>query len=209
MLQVIIKSVDGSKQWQGQFETQEEIDSWIAQNQAVNAWGKPERTLTADADGNVPDEDVLKATSSEEVEIQPEQTVTNEDGSTETIPAVKRTQYTFAADYTISDPVDISAQIAQRQAVSQATAARIFGQSVLDNVWAVNVASKKTVDEMKALASDETLSQIVFFLQTGSINTAHDLIKNMGTAHYTQAQIDTILSMIEASPFYEAPTQTA
>jgi hypothetical protein len=187
MLQVTITNNLTGQKFQGQFDTQDEITSWITEQEAVQAWGKPERTLNALADGSVPGEDISKASSSHEI--------TNDDGT-------KTTQYTFPADYTISEPQDITAQIEQQKSLALASQRRQFGSQLIDLIGVLSDKNQASPEQLQTLAATSNLSQIVFFLQTGAITTAHGLIKGITPGFFTQDQINQVLSQIEASPFY-------
>jgi hypothetical protein len=91
MFQVIIKKLDGTVGWgPALHRTIEGAEVWIAEQKSVNAWGKPERWVTA------LDEDISGAVET--------RVVTDIIGT--------RTEYRMPVQYTV-ETADISAQVAK------------------------------------------------------------------------------------------------
>lgn len=133
MLQLTLKDSTNTTQITVQVTDQTLADAWIG-NAASGIWGKPDRWVNSSADDkgivSVPGEDITKSDQNRIVTlvaaIPAVNAVLDNDGNVVTpaqlaVPAVTETQYHFLAEYTITQ-MDISAQVAQQAAVSEALA---------------------------------------------------------------------------------------
>lgn len=104
MIQVLIKNLAGEVTHESSFETQALADQWIASQEIVKAFGKPERWVDA--------EDVSEMGEDRSLSIASQQVGGPED---------ERTQYKFAAEYSVVQS-DISEKVAidKANAVAQA-----------------------------------------------------------------------------------------
>lgn len=94
MLKVKIKNKANEVTHEGQFKTQGEVDQWIAQCEAVEAWGKPERWLQDTPLAPLSEDEKKKAKEVRVREVLGENV----------------TEYRFDAEYSI-DIKDISAEV--------------------------------------------------------------------------------------------------
>lgn len=94
MLKVKIKNKANEVTHEGQFASQSEVDAWVVQCEAVQAWGKPERWVTDSPMNPLSDAEKAKA---KEVRVREEL-------------GKPITEYRFEAEYTI-DVKDISAEV--------------------------------------------------------------------------------------------------
>lgn len=192
MVKVSIASNVGTNTWGGQFPDQTTANSWIAQGQTANWWGKPVRTLTADESGNVVDVDGSTPNLS---------LATSTNTATDTNGVTVNT-YNMPADYTIT-LTDISAQILTEQMIQKGLQAQQIGATCMAQVYAINeaklAAGTITTANFEAILADTTLQQIERMLWNGSLASALAMLNTYTSPYYTFSDIATVTAIITNS----------
>lgn len=183
MIKVVVKNLQGQVTHGAQFKTQAEIDAWKAQNEALKAFGKPERWVFEDM-LSFEGEDPTKAIATEQV------------GG----PDEEKTRYKFAAEYTFEQS-DITAEIAAQKAIEYRLAKQDFGALLLAKITNLNSAKQLTQQQLNELLTDPTAMVIERLLWTGSLDFAKTAILGyQGTLYSSQekqafaAEIDSWLA---------------
>lgn len=178
MLKISIQRVNGQT-YAGYFETQEEANAWIAQESANESWGKNERWIAPDFQGNYA-EDISQALESREVD----------DPNT----GNKYLEYHLAAEYKI-EQTDITTQVEFEKSKQAALAAQAQGAEIIAYVTAINDSKAITIDQVQALLMDAKLQEIQQCLWVGALQTAKLLIQNYDNPFYSAQDKANILAL--------------
>ena len=163
-----------------QFETQPQVDAWIAECTLNKAFGKPERWVH-EKDLAILGEDKTLALES------------MESGEPESIEKV----YKFAAEYTISQS-DITAEVAQQKKVQDRLEKQAIGATVIAIATEINEAKALTQVQVTALLADQTLITIERLAWSGSLELLKLAIENYVGAFYSDADKAKLLAPINA-----------
>ena len=119
--------------------------------------------------------------------------------------AVTRTQYTFAAEYSIAS-VDVTAQVALQASIQKGLLCQEFGAKVIAQVYAYNEANlgsgALTSQQFNAMLGDNTIANIERLLSNGSLSTALTLINGYTSTletYFSSAQVAAIVATITGS----------
>ena len=194
MLRIDIVTADGGTPWTT-FDTQDEVNAYIADVTASQKWGQsawteivtpaipeiPAVPAVLDANGNV---------------------VTPAVAEVPAVPAVT-VNHPATWSYTVTD---ITAQVALQTAVAKGLQAQQVGATAVATVYAINEANLAsgalTNAQFTAMLADTTIASIERLLGSGSLATALALVQSYNTTlltYFTAAQIAQIEAVITAS----------
>ena len=166
---------------QNAFNTNQIANAWIAEQEALKAFGKPDRWVSEDR-----------------IAIEGEDIGLAIDTITEPINGVDVTLYKFAKEYTINI-VDLSAD--PYDIVDKGLRKQNFGASIVAQVYAINEKkiSNGTFNNtiIQALLTNATLAQIERMLFNGSLATAKVLIQSLDNTYYTAGEKSFIIGLID------------
>lgn len=181
MIQVTVTTSQSSAMWGQILPDQATADSWIAEQIAANSWGRPDRQVASN-DPEMDNEDLSKSTGTET--------------------SANVLYYIFPADYTIVQ-TDISAQVAQQEAIAKGLAAQQVGAQAIAQVYAINdakfAAGTLNAQDFQAILADTTLQMIERLLWSGSLSTAKSLIQTLNSPYFSSDDIASVVAILDAS----------
>jgi hypothetical protein len=182
----------GALEWTMPFPSVDAANEWIALCENTNTWGKPQRVLIANEQGEVVDVDGSL----------PDLTKAIATGTIVDINGVTVNTYTMPADYTITQ-TDITAQVEAEEAIAQGLKCQEAGAKCVAKVYAINSAKFATGvltrDQFLTMASDPTLALIERFLWGGALGTAKTLLSAYVGTDFTTEDINQIIAIIDES----------
>ena len=182
----------GVVEWTMNFPSTDEANVWVAQYESTSTWGKPQRVLVANEQGEVVDTDGST----------PDLTKAIATGTMVDAQGVTVNTYTMPADFTVTQ-TDITAQVEDAAAMELALQCQAVGAKCIARVAVINnakfAAGTLTIEQVQAMASDPTLIAINTLLQTGALATAKAMMEAYTGAYYTSADIAQIVAVITAS----------
>lgn len=167
MIEVRVKK-QGVLTHEAKFETQGEVDAWLAQNEASKAFGKPQRWVHQD-DLLAQGEDQQQAIESREV------------GG----PDELKYEYKFAAEYTV-EQADITAQVAEERKLQLRLAKQSFGALMIAKITELNNSKNLTQEQLGALLADMNAAAIERLLWSGSLTFAKAAIAGYSGLYSTE-----------------------
>jgi hypothetical protein len=167
---------------QAEFSNSQEFNSWFEKEKANGSFGKNERIYL------VKDESELPKTEDPKTAIKIEPIDTPE--------GIKK-RYTFPADYDVVI-TDITQENTDKFIRKKVTEARLFGNSLIDDLAFINVKNNRTSEEIFSILSDENTQLIIHLLQTGALGSAAILIKSFNNPMFTEQDKQMILDKIDA-----------
>ena len=199
------------------FPTQAEADAWLAEGARNKYWGEPEWTevipavtemqevvvqeqiieqqvvvitpAELDAEGNVITPEV---TELQDVIVQPEIREMQE------VVISPETTIEHPAEFTVVIE-DISAQVAQQQALSRRKDKRSFGESMIDYISVVNENASVNESTLEALILDPDFMVVREHLYSGSILSAYNKILSIEPkilTVFSQAALDSLKTQL-------------
>ena len=200
------------------FQTQSEADAWIDEGTRQEWWGKAAYTETIpavtemqevvvqeqiieqqvvvitpaelDAEGNVITPEV---TELQDVIVQPEIREMQE------VVITPETTIEHPAEFTVVIE-DISAQVAQQQALAKRKEKRAFGESMIDQISLVNETAQVNETTLEALVLDSDFMVIREHLYSGSLLSAYNKILATEVkilTVFSQAALDELKSKLQ------------
>lgn len=178
MIRIQIKK-DGIVGWYLDFQNQEEADAFkeIALTRGEAPWGKHERWIGPDIEGQYP-EDISQAIESREVQVIDKTII----------------EYKLPAEYVI-EQVDITQELELEKRKQAAMAAQAKGAEIIAYVTAINDSKAITIEQVQALLMDPMLQEIQQLLWVGALQTAKKLIEAYNNPFYTADEKANILAM--------------